>query len=68
MDAKHSPVDDAPEGQIIEHLHENMPAVRVTVFARNFIVETVRRGDLSAFVVTSEQSDAVWVFQLVAEQ
>lgn len=68
MDAEHRPIDDSSKREIIEDFGEIMPGIDVAVFSEDFIVESVCLGGLSAFVVSSEECDALGVFCLQAQQ
>lgn len=68
MDAEDLIVDDAGEGQVIEHVGEVMPYCRVAVFARAFGVEAVGLGDAARFVVASDEVDALRVAEFEADE
>jgi len=68
VDAEHRSIDDSSERKIIEDFSEVMPWVDVAVFSEYFIVESVCLGRLSAFMISSQQCDALGIFRLQAKQ
>ena len=52
-------LDDSREGQMVEHVRDVLPHVRVAVLAQALVVEAVHLRDLPALVVTAEKRDAV---------
>ena len=60
--------DDGTDAEVIEHLSAVLPGVDVTVLAHGLFVETVDGSDTTGLVVTSEESDAVGVLELQAEE
>ena len=60
MDAKYLSVDDGSEGEEVEDLAAGLPYGSIAVLGLAFLVETVDLGNLSRFVVSTDQCDAVW--------
>lgn len=60
--------NDSRNSEVIEDLNAVFPWVRVSVLADAFIIEAVHSCDLSGLVVSAEKGNAVWVFQLEAEE
>lgn len=56
------------EGEVVEDLAAVFPCVRISVLLLHLIVESVDLSDLSALVVSSEESDLVWVSGLQQKQ
>lgn len=54
MDAEDAVVDDAGEGEVVEHVRKVVPDCCVAVFAAAFSVEAVRLGYAAGFVVTAD--------------
>jgi hypothetical protein len=61
MEAEDGVINDSGQGEIIEQLGEEHPDVRVTIFPQALVIEAIDLGDLSHFVVTSENSNSVLV-------
>jgi len=59
MEAEDGVVDDGSEGEVVEQLSEVHPDIGVSVLSEALIVEAVHLGDLTDFMVTSEDSQAV---------
>lgn len=57
-------VDESGEWEIVEEVGEVLPNVRVSVLAEALVVESVDLGDLTGLVVSTEDSDALWVADL----
>jgi len=57
-------VDQCRQRQVIEEVGKVLPDVRVAVFTQTFVVEAVDLRDLSGFVVSTENGDALWVANL----
>lgn len=64
MHSQYFAVDEGSESQVIEHLGAISPNVDRAVLSNTFIIEAIGLCDLSTFVVSSDQSDSVWVFDL----
>ena len=61
MDTKDFIVNDSCKGKIIEDLGAVSPYVYGTILSQAFIIEPIDLRDLSALVVTSDQSDSLGV-------
>mmetsp|Transcript_36448 Transcript_36448/g.35301 ORF Transcript_36448/g.35301 Transcript_36448/m.35301 type:complete len:236 (+) Transcript_36448:293-1000(+) len=61
MDAEDGVVDDGGDGEEVEQVREVLPHRRRPILPLAFRVEAVDLGDLSGFVVASEQSDPLGV-------
>lgn len=77
METEYLAFNHCSQGQIIEELGELFPDVRIPVFPEAFIVETIsillslwclHLGDLSAFVVSSENGESVSIADLECYQ
>jgi len=60
--------DNCSQRQVVEQLSEDLPHVSISVFAEALVVEAVHLGDLSAFVVASQDGDSVAVTHLQGDQ
>jgi hypothetical protein len=65
MNAENLIIDDSREGQIIKDLCAVAPYVDRTILSQALIVEAIDLGDLSAFMITSNQGDSFWVSHLM---
>ena len=61
MDAKHSTVNNGAEGHEVEDLATCFPDGGITVLLNTLFVETVDLGDLTGFMVSSDEGDFVGV-------
>ena len=68
MHAENFVIDDSCEGEVVENFSTVAPDVDRAVLAEAFIVESVNLGDLTRLVVTSDQSDTLWVADLKCQQ
>ena len=64
MDAEYFPIDNGAEDKKIEDLTAGFPDGGVAVFLLAFFVEAVDLGDLSGFVVPTDEGDAVRIPRL----
>jgi len=68
VDAEDLVVDDAGEGEVVEHVGEVVPNSSVAVLAAAFRVETVGLGDSSRLVVAADEMDAMRVAEFETDQ
>lgn len=59
MDAEDFAVDDCAENEEIEDLTAGFPDRSIAIFLLTFFVETVDLSNLTGFMITSDESDAV---------
>jgi len=59
VDTKNSVINNSSETQIIENFGTISPNVQRSVFSQAFIIEAINLGNLSRFVVSSNQGDSV---------
>jgi hypothetical protein len=57
--AKYLAVDNSGEGKEVEDLTAGLPHRSIAILGLAFLVETVDLGDLSRFVVSADECDAV---------
>ena len=62
--ATHLVVNEGSEGQEIEEIREEPPDVGIPVFPQAFVVEAVHLCDLSRFVVSSQDGNAIAIAEL----
>ena len=68
MDAEYFVVDNGSEGKVIEDLCAVAPDIDTSILSEAFIVETINLRDLTRFMVSTDQSDALWISDLKGEQ
>lgn len=68
MHAKHPPVHNRPQTQVIKHVTAIPPDVYAPVFALTFVVEAVDLGDLAGFVITPDEGYPVGVADFEEEK
>lgn len=64
VEAEDLVVDKGGEGEEIEEIGEVLPDVCVTILAKAFVVEAIDLGDLTRFVIATEDGNALWVSDL----
>jgi hypothetical protein len=65
VNAEYFLCDDSGKGETVEHIGEGLPDFDVTA-SLAFVMEPVDAGDVGTFVITSENEEIFWVFELVA--
>ena len=68
VDAEDFTFDNSSDTKVIEHLSAVLPWVGISVLSNGLIIEAVHGGDLSGFVVTSQEGDVSWVLELQAQE
>lgn len=59
--------DNSSNGQGVERINEKLPCLDVaTTFA--LVVETINTSHIGALMVSSEEEEVLWVFDLIAEK
>lgn len=53
--------NNCSEGQEVEQFGETFPDIWVTVFPAAFVIESINLSDLSAFMVSSEDCDSIFI-------
>lgn len=54
MEGKDAIFDEGRNGQIVEQICECLPHVRISVFSNALVVKTIHLGDLTTFMVPSQ--------------
>lgn len=54
-------IDQSGQGKVIEEIGEIFPNVGIAVFSETLVIETVHLGDLTRFMISSEDSDSARV-------
>jgi hypothetical protein len=57
-------VDKGGEGEVVKKIGEVFPHISIAVFSKALVVESVDLGDLTGFVVSAEDGDALRVADL----
>ena len=68
VDTEDLALNDSGNAEIIEHFSAVSPWVWVTVLTHGLFVETIDCGDSTSLVVSSQESDAVGILKLEAEE
>lgn len=68
MDAENFSFNNGTDTEVVENFCAVFPWISVSILSNGLIIESIHGGDLSGFVVTSEQSDVGWILELKAEQ
>ena len=61
-------VNKCGEGKVVEEIGEVFPDVGIAVFSETLVIEAVDLGDLTGFVVTTENCDALGVSDFESNQ
>jgi hypothetical protein len=61
MNAEDFAFNNGSNTEIVKDLSAVLPGVGITVLSDSFIVEPVNSGNLSGFVISSQESDVGWV-------
>lgn len=68
MYTEHTPIYDRTKRQIVEDLTTISPYVSWAIFPLALVIEAVDLGDLPWFVVSADESDALWIANLVRQK
>lgn len=68
MDAEDAIIDDGCKAQVVEDVRTVPPHVQRAILPEALVVEAINLGDLSAFMVASDQCHQVWVSHFVSQQ
>lgn len=60
--------NESGDTQVVEHLCAVLPRVGVSILSDDFIIESIDRGHLSAFMVSSKKSNSSWVSYFVRHE
>ena len=61
MHTQNSVFNESGQRDVVENLSAVAPHIHRAVLSETFVIEAIDLSDLSAFVVSADQSDAVWV-------
>ena len=61
-------VNQRRQGQVVEKIGEELPHIRIAVFAQALVVEAVDLGDLAGLVVAAQDGDALRVADLEGDE
>lgn len=68
METEDLVVDQGCQRKVVKEVGKVLPDVRVSVFAQTLVVKAVDLGDLSGFVVSTKDGDALWVTDLEGDE
>lgn len=68
MEAKYRVFNNSSKRKVIKEVCEVLPNISVSIFTKTFIIETIYLCDLSGFVVSSEESDSIFVSDLERDE
>ena len=68
MDAEYFPIYYSGKSQVIKYCGAVPPYVYRSILSQALIIKPVDLGDLSTFVVTSNQSYSLWISDLQSEE
>jgi len=68
VEAENSVINNCSKGKIIEQLSEVNPDVGVTVLAQAFVIEAIDLGDLTDFMVSSQDGYSVLEARLQSDK
>jgi hypothetical protein len=61
MHAKHAPIHNCPQREIIKHITAIPPYIPTPILSLTLVIEAIHLGDLAGFVVSPDEGDAIWV-------
>jgi hypothetical protein len=64
----HLIVDQRRQRQIIKQIREKLPHIRIPILSQTLVVEPVHLGDLSGFMVSSENGDTIPVAEFERDE
>ena len=68
METENLVFDECSEREVIEEVGEVFPDIGIAIFPQTFIVEPVHLGDLTGFVVSTEDSDTLGIANFETHQ
>ncbi len=68
MEAENCVVDNCSKGEVVKQLSEVDPDIGVTVLAQAFVVEAIDLGDLTDFMVASQDGNSVLEARLQGDE
>lgn len=57
-------INQCRKAEVIENFGAIPPHIHGSIFPQTFIIESINLCDLSAFMISSNQCDAIWVAHL----
>jgi hypothetical protein len=64
VDSKDLSVDNGSNGEVVEHVSEELPNFWVSILGLTLSIEAIDLGDLSSLVVATDEGDPLWVAKL----
>lgn len=64
MQAENLAVNQSRQWQVVKQVREELPHVRIAIFAQALVVEAVDLGDLAGLVVAAQNCDSLTVSHL----
>ena len=64
MNTENTVIYQCSERQVIEHFRAVTPHIHRAIFAQTFIIKSINLSNLTAFVVSADQSDSVRIADL----
>ncbi len=61
MEAEDLVVDEGGERQVVKEVGEVLPNIGVAIFPKAFVIKAIHLRDLTGFVITAEDGDALGV-------
>jgi hypothetical protein len=61
-------LNNGTDAEVVENFCAVFPWVSISILSNGLVIKSIHGGDLSGFVVSSEQSDVSWILELEAEQ
>ena len=68
MDAENFSFDHGSDTKIIEDFCAVLPRISISVFSNGLIIEAIHSSNLPCLMISSQEGDMSWVFQLEAQQ
>ena len=68
MNAENAIVYNGGKGEVIKDIGAVSPYVERAIFSETFVVKSINLGDLSAFMVSPDQSDEIGISDFIGKK
>jgi hypothetical protein len=68
MEAENVALDDCGQREVVEERSKVLPDISISILPKTLVIKSVNLCDLLALVVSSKDSDSVWVSDLKCDQ
>jgi hypothetical protein len=68
MKAEDLAIDQGCEREVVEEIGEVFPDIGIPIFAEALVIEAIDLSDLTGFMVTTQNGNALWVADLKGDK